>query len=459
MKITNYQLRITSLAKPLILLLLGLAFSIVAIAQNGGTQQNLTGRSGTFAITNAKIVTVSGATIENGTIVISNGKIAALGANASVPRGAETINGKGLSVYPGMIDAGTNMGLLEIGNAVIGTVDVAETGRINPNAKAILGLNPHTSHINVTRVNGITMAHSMPRGGIVSGQSAVINLNGSTQNEMAVIPTFGLVVQFPQISTFAGFSFATGPRFIDFKQAVKRRDNRVKDLKESFDKAKRYAAVKAAYAKDKTLPAPSTDLKMEAMIPYANGEKPIIFSAQRARDIRGVVKFVEEMKLKAVIYGGAEAWKESASLNKNNISVIYDRIHSNPFNRDAPYDEFFEAPSKMQKAGVKFAISTGDNGANVRELPYQAGMASAYGLSKADALKSVTLYPAQILGVGDKYGSLEVGKMANVVVTDGDLLQIRTNIKHMFIDGRKIPLTSRHTEFFEAFKDRKIGSK
>ena len=197
---------------------------------------------------------------------------------------------------------------------------------------------------------------------------------------------------------------------------------------------------------------------MEAMIPYVMGTKPVVFSAQRARDIRGVIKFVEEMKIKGIVYGGAEAWKEAAALKKNNIPVIYNQVHSNPLNRDDAYDANFEAPAKMKRAGVKFSISTGDGGANVRELPYQAGMASAYGLSKEDALKSVTLYPAQILGVDKMVGSLEVGKVANIVVTDGDLLEVRTRIKHMFITGRKIPLSSRHTEFFDAFKDRKLAN-
>lgn len=451
MKIKDYFTRFLG-----VLAVFGLA--IVSSAQNGGTQQNLTGTPGTFAITNATIVTVSGATIANGTIVISDGKITSVGTNAVVPSGAVKIDGTGLSVYPGMIDAGTNMGLLEIGNGVAGTVDVAETGNINPNAKAILGLNPHTSHINVTRVNGITMAHSMPAGSLIAGQSAIVNLNGSSQDEMSVVPTFGLVVYFPQISTFAGFNPLTGPRRLDFGQAVKRRDKNVEDLKEVFEKAKRYADVKAAYAKDNSLPRPETDLAMDAMTPYVRGEKPVIFSAQRARDIRAVVKFVEESKLKAIIYGGADAAVEAAALKKNNIPVIYNRIHNNPDSRDDPYDMFFEAPSRMQKAGVKFCISTGDEGANVRELPYQAGMASAYGLSKVEALKSVTLYPAQILGVDSMVGSIEVGKVANIVVTDGDLLEVRTQIKHMFISGRKIPLTSRHTEFFDSFKDRKLAN-
>ncbi len=437
------------------LLLTAHCLLLTVAAQNSGSQQNLTGKPGTYAITNARIVTVSGETIMDGTIVVKDGKISAIGENVSIPGGAERINGKGLSVYPGMIDAGTNMGLLEIGNAVVGTVDVAETGNINPNAQAILAINPHTSHINVTRVNGITTVLSMPSGGLVSGQSAIINLNGATQEEMAVVPNYSLVISFPQISTFAGFNPLTGPRRIDFSAAVKRRDERVKELEKAFQEAIRYAEVKEAYAKDKTLPYPANDVKLEAMIPYARGEKPIIFTAQNARDIRGVVKFVEDLKLKAIIYGGGEAWKEAASLKKNNISVIYDRVHSNPSSPDDPYDEYFEAPSKMLKAKLKFCISTGDNGANVRELPYQAGMAAAFGLPKEAALKSVTLFPAQILGVDDKFGSLEVGKIANIVVTDGDLLDVRTKIEHMFINGRKIPLTSRHTEFFEAFKDRR----
>ncbi|MCO6510945.1 MAG: amidohydrolase family protein, partial [Aridibacter famidurans] len=214
-----------------------------------------------------------------------------------------------------------------------------------------------------------------------------------------------------------------------------------------------------AYAKDSSLPSPAADLKMEAMIPYVRGEKPIVFFAQRSRDIRAVLKFIEEMKVKGIIYGGAEAWEVAEDLKKHDVSVIYTNIHSNPSSQDDPYDANYAAPSKMKNAGVKFCISTGDDGANARELPYQAGMAGAFGLSKEDALKAVTLFPAQILGISDRYGSLEEGKVANVVVTDGDILDPRTNVKYLFIKGRMLPLTSRHTEFFEAFKDRKAAER
>ena len=436
-------------------LLIAVCLPLSAFAQSGGTQQNVTGKAGTFAITNARIVTVSGATIENGTVVIQNGKIAAVGANVSVPSGAERIDGSGLTVFPGMIDAGTNMGLAEIGQGAAATIDIAETGTMNANAKASKGINPHSSHINVTRVNGITTVLSAPAGGVISGQAAVINLIGSTQADMAVTPEFGLVINFPRISTFGGFTPGLGPQTVDFAEAVKRRDKSLEDLKKMFKDAETYAKVQEAYAKDKTLPQATYDIKMDAMIPYIRGEKPIIFTAERERDIRSIIKFVEETKVKGIIVGGGDAWKAADGLKKNNIPVIFTNIYNLPAQDDDPYDYFYEGPSKLQKAGVKFAVSTGDGGAEVRDLPYHAGIAGAFGLGKDEALKSVTLYPAQILGIADRYGSIETGKIANIVVADGDILDPRTNIKYLFINDRLLPLTSRHTELYDAFKDRK----
>ncbi len=429
------------------------------LAQSDGSQQNKTGRAGTFAIVNARIVTVSGAVIENGTVVIQNGKITAVGAGVPVPSGAERIDGKGLSVYPGMIDAASAMGLAEIGQGANATIDAAETGTNNANAKAISGVNPHSSHINVTRVNGITTVMSMPAGGVISGQGAVINLNGSTQADMAVEPTAALVINFPRIAAGGGFGGGGfggfGGQPVDFNEAVRRRDTQIDDLKKSFTSAANHGRAMDAYAKDKSLPAPATNLSLEAMVPYVRGEKPIVFTAERERDIKAVVKFVSEMKVKAIILGGQEAWKAADDLKKNNIAVIYTNIYGLPVRDDDAYDFLFEGPSKLQQAGVKFAIATGDAGAENRDLPYHAGLAGAYGLSKDEALKAVTLYPAQILGVADRLGSIETGKMANIVVTDGDLLEPRTNVKYLFINGRLLPLTSRHTELFDSFKDRK----
>jgi imidazolonepropionase-like amidohydrolase len=448
MRITNYELRIK---KSFILLASVFCLLSSVFAQNDGSEQNVNGRAGTFAITGARIVTVSGATIENGTVVIQNGRIAAVGAGVSIPSGAERINGTGLTVFPGMIDAGTNMGLVEVSLGIPGSVDVVEAGDLNANAKAITGINPHSTHISVTRVNGITTVMSFPAGGIIAGQSAVINLVGSTQAEMAVVPTFGLVINYPRISTFGGF----GQQPVDFNEAVKRRDQRIDDLRKLFKDAESYGRVLDAYARDKSLPSVPNNLKFEAMLPYVRGEKPVIFTAERERDIRSIVKFVEETRIKAIIIGGQEAWKVADGLKKNNISVIYTNIYNLPVQDDDDFDYLFSAPAKMAQAGIKFCISTGNDGPEVRDLPYQAGIAGAYGLSRDEALKSVTLYPAQILGIADRLGSIETGKIANVVVADGDILDPRTNIKYLFINGRMIPLTSRHTELFEQFKDRK----
>ena len=429
-----------------------------AVAQSDASQQNKTGRAGTFAIVGARIVTVSGAVIDNGTVVLKDGKIESVAPGTSVPNGAERIDGRGLSVYPGMIDAATGLGLAEIGQGANATMDIAEIAPNNANAKAYLAVNPHTSHVNVTRVNGVTSVMSYPRGGVIAGQGTVINLNGSTQAEMAVEPTAALIINFPRVAQGGGFGGGGfggfGGQQVDLNEAIRRRDNAVEDLKKQFAAALAHGKAMEAAAKDKSLPFVATNLVYEAMLPYVRGEKPIVFVAERERDIRAAVRFISEMKVKGIIVGGQEAWKVADDLKKNNVPVIFTHIYSLPVREDDPYDYLFAGPAKLQAAGVKFAVSTGDTGAENRDLPYHAGLAGAYGLSKDDALKSVTLYPAQILGVADKLGSIEVGKMANVVVTDGDLLDPRTNIKYMFINGRMIPLTSRHTELYDSFKDR-----
>jgi len=421
-------------------------------AQNDGSEQNQTGKAGTFAIMNAKIVTVSGSTIDNGTVLIQNGKIAAVGPVVQLPGGTEKIDAKGLTVYPGMIDAATNMGLAEISLGVPGSVDVAETGTMNANAKAIKGINPHSTHINITRVNGLTTVMSFPTGGMIAGQAAVINLNGSTQDEMAVIREYGLVVNYPRLSTFSGFG---GRQPIDLSEAVKRRDAQLDELKKMFTDAANYARAREASARDRTLPFTPDDQALDAMLPYIRGERPVLFLAERERDIRSAAKFAAEMKLKGVIIGGQDAWKAADVLKANNISVIYTNIYQLPVRDDDAYDYLYEGPAKMQAAGIKYCISTGNDGPEVRDLPYHAGLAAAFGLSKDDALRSVTLYAAQVLGIDDKLGSIDVGKVANIVVTDGDLLQPTTNIKYEFINGRLLPLTSRHTDLFDSFKDRK----
>jgi imidazolonepropionase-like amidohydrolase len=440
----------------ILLTLLICAGSVVAQQiGNPTTQQGVLPPRGTFAIRNARIVTVTGPDIENGTVVIRDGKIEAVGTNVNVPAGAQTIDGRGLSVYPGMIDAGTNMGLVEVPQGANGTVDLSEVGDLNPNAKAIIAVNPHSAHIGVTRVEGITNTLTAPTGGLISGQAALINLLGTAPKEMAVVPQAALVINYPRIG-FGGGGFGGGfQQPANLADTLTANERQVEQIRKMLRDADAYGRAQDAYAKDKSLPRPDRNVVLEPLVPYVRGEQPVIFRADREAEIRGAIKFAEEMKLKPIILGGNDAWKVASLLKEKNIPVILTGVFSLPSREDDAYDALYENPAKLQQAGVRFCISTGDAGPEVRNLAQYAGMAAAFGLSKADAVKSVTLYPAQILNVADRLGSIEVGKMANLVVTDGDLLEIRTRIKYLLIDGRPVVLTSRHTELNDAFKNRK----
>jgi imidazolonepropionase-like amidohydrolase len=407
----------------------------------------------TYVIRNAHIVTISGAEIENGTVVISDGKIAAVGASVSAPAGAKEIDGKGLTVYPGMIDLGTNMGLVEIPTGVPGSVDSQELSDMNPNIAAVWSVNPHSAHIGVTRVGGVTNELSLPSGGIISGQGAFLNLFGSSPREMALVPEAVLMVEFPRIGG-GGFGFGGGGNITS--EATTQRDRRVEELRKMFRDAEAYGRAQDAYRKDpKSVQRPVTDLKLAALVPYARSERPVIFRAEREREIRAAIRFAEELKLKPIIIGASEGAKVASFLKEKNVPVILDGTLNLPLREDDAYDSLYENASKLQAAGVRFCISTGDSGAHVRDLPFNAGMAAAFGLPKAEALKSVTLYPAQILGVADRLGSIEPGKLANIVITDGDILEARTNVRYLFIGGRQLPLVSRHTMLNDEFKDRK----
>src|SRR5215213_6538733 len=421
---------------------------------NTTTQQGVLPPRGTFAIRNARIVTVSGPDIENGTIVIRDGKIDAVGANVSVPAGAQTIDGSGLSVYPGMIDAGTNMGLVEVPQGANGTVDLSEVGELNPNAKAITAVNPHSAHIAVTRVEGITNTLTAPAGGLISGQAALINLLGTAPKEMAVVPQAALVINYPRIG-FGGGGFGGFVQPPNLQDTLTANERQVEQIRKMLRDAEAYGRAQDAYAKDKSLPRPDRNVVLEPLVPYVRGEQPVILRADREAEIRGAIKFAEEMKLKPIILGGNDAWKVASLLKEKNIPVILTGIFSLPSREDDAYDSLYENPAKLQQAGVRFCISTGDAGPEVRNLAQYAGMAAAYGLSKADAIRSVTLYPAQILNVADRLGSIEVGKMANLVVTVGFFFQAEDGIRYLLIDGRPVVLSSRHTELNDAFKNRK----
>jgi imidazolonepropionase-like amidohydrolase len=433
-----------------------LTMPTVVQAQLGSPNPNW-GAQGTYAITNARIVPVGGATIERGTLVISGGKIAAVGASVTVPQGAQVIDGTGLSVYPGMMDAGTSMGLSEISQGAAPTVDDAEVGSFNPNAVAYYAINPHSAHIGVTRVLGVTHVLSSPNGGIVSGQASMVHLGGWTHPQMTIAKSAGLVITLPR-SGGGGFGFGGGRGFGgagNTPEAQRARERQIDSLKALIADARAYDVATRAAAADRTLPRVQPDVKLAAMVPYVRGELPVLMSADRAVDIRAALDFAQDQKLKPVITGAREALAVADRLKQMNVPVIYTHVRTLPGREDDPFDVNFAAPGQLAAAGVKFAISTGDGGAEVRDLPHIAGMAAAYGLSPDDALRAVTLWPAQIFGMADRFGSLEAGRVANVVVTTGDLLEARTDTKYLFIDGRPVPLETRHSTLYMTHKDRK----
>ncbi|MDQ3685027.1 MAG: amidohydrolase family protein [Acidobacteriota bacterium] len=455
MKIERYSFGFVALRHARLLATLLIALTSIAEAQQTGSVSvgTMSTPPGTYVIRNARIVIVSGAEIDNGTLVIRNGRIEAVGAgNVTAPAGAQEIDARGLIVYPGMMDAATSMGLVEIG-AVAATVDIAEVGDMNPHAQAISAVNPHNASVDVTRVSGVTSVAALPSGGIISGQAAVIHLNGTTPREMALAASAALVIDFPRVS--AGFGFIAQQQPPNINQAVETRDRQIERLRKMLRDAEAYGRTHDAYARDKSLPRPDTDNALHALVPFVRGERPVIFRADRERDIRAAVNFASEMKLRPVILGGNDAWKAATLLKERNVPVILTGVLDLPPREDDSYDVLYENAAKLGAAGVRFCISTGGSGAQVRDLPFHAGMAAAFGLPRLEALKAVTLYPAQIMNVADRVGSIEVGKIANLVITDGDLLEARTNVRHLFIEGRQIPLTSRHTQLYEQFKDRR----
>lgn len=423
-----------------------------------GSYNPTPGPQGTFAIRNARIFPVSGPEIASGTVVISGGKIQAVGANVAVPAGAQVIDGTGLSIYPGMMDSGTSLGLSEISQGAPATIDIAEAGSFNPNAQAIFGINPHSAHVGVARVVGITSVISRPTGGIISGQAALINLAGYTVPAMTVVPRAAMVIELPRAPAggrgAAAFLAVQGGATA--QAATLLRTRQLDSLRQMLRDADAYGKGMDAYEKDRTLPRPKHDGVLASLVPAVRGQQPVMFPADRASDIRAAVTFAEEMKLKPIIVGGRDAPEVAAYLKQHDVSVLFGHVLDLPSREDDAYDINYAAPAKLAAAGVKFAITSGDCCSEVRNLPSVAGMASAFGLSKADALRSVTLGPAQIFGVGDRLGSIDVGKIANLVVTDGDMLEAKTNTRYLFIDGRLVPLDTKHSQLYDQFKGRAL---
>jgi hypothetical protein len=383
------------------------------------------------------------------------------------------VEGKGLRVYPGLIDSGTEVDLSEI-PAVRESVDTGELGEFMPQLRALIAVNPESEHIPVVRVNGITSVMTYPassgRGGgggfgggarqAIAGQAAMIHLDGWTWEEMEVKRSAAMHVIFPSLGGRGGrgggggdippdiaaqFGLTAGGTFAEQKRQY---DQQIQKLADFFDEARRYKSAKAA-----NMPGFKPDLKLEAMLPVLDGKVPCAVSASRAQSIKDAIAFAEKQRIKIVILQPREVAKAAAELKAKNVPVILGRVLALPEYEDSPYDEAFTLPAETFKAGVKFAFGTFNN-EFVRNLPYQAATAVSFGLPPAEALKALTTTPAEIWGVADQMGSVEKGKWADLMVTDGDPLEASTQVKHLYIKGKEIDLVNKQTRLNEKYSSR-----
>jgi imidazolonepropionase-like amidohydrolase len=419
-----------------------------AFAQS--TIPNNPGRKPKIAIRNATIVPVTAPAIAHGNIIFENGIITAVGPNITIPNDAAVIDGTGLFVYPGMIDSGTSIGLVEI-DSVAGTVDTAELGDINPNARAAVAINPHSEVVPVTRVNGVTNAVTIPEGGIISGQSALIQLSGWTPPEMVLRDNLAMHIRFPRLRSFP---LAGVPQDEEAEKEQKKTYTKAIDqLRNTLRDAQAYAKAVSARNSDRNVQRFDRDPILEALVPVVEGRMPVVLHATQARDIKAALQFADEFKLKAVLSGANDVARVIDEVKKRNVPVILGPILALPQREDDPYDILFTNAKALHDNGIAFAFQTSD-AHNARNLPYHAASTAAYGLPKEEALKAVTIYPARIWGVADRLGSIEVGKNATLILTDGDPLEIRTNVKRVYISGEEIPMDSRHTLLYEKFRQR-----
>ena len=403
-----------------------------------------------IAIRGARIVTVSGPVIEKGTIVLSGGKIVAVGENAAIPGVAEVIDGTGKTVYPGLINGLTTLGLTEIGS-VPGSVDTTETGDINPQARAWLAVQPHSDLIPIARANGVTVVLTAPQGGLVSGQSALLRLAGTTPEALTVKQPAAMHMVYPTgRPVFNLARLFEEPELKTFEDRVKdRRQNQEKELRRLGNLIEDARAL--GQRRGANVPS-DVDLAEEALGAVARGELPVVMRADAEDDIRGAVRFAGEHGLKLIIAGGLEAWRCADLLKEKDVPVLL-QVDRLPLRESDRYDASFTNPSALHRAGVRFAIVS-DDAADTRNLPYEAAMARAYGLPADVALRAITLSPAEIFGVADRLGALAVGKDADVFVATGDIMDTRTQVTHVFVDGASQSLETRHTRLYREFKDR-----
>jgi imidazolonepropionase-like amidohydrolase len=418
-----------------------------------------------FFIRNADVYPVTAKEMKGVSVLVQDGKIADIGPKLVPPKGIRIVEGKGLRVYPGLIDSATNLGLAEI-SAVRESVDTGELGDFMPQLRALSAVNPESEHFGAVRVNGITSAITLPGGGggggrgggrtqYISGQAALIHTSGYTWEEMEVKRSAAVQLNFPSMGGRGGrggipaeFAELFGEAAGGGANARRNYDDSIAKINQFFDDARRYKT-----AKEAKTPGLVTDLKLEAMIPVIEGKEPVAVSAATADAMRDALAFADKQRVKIVIMGPREIGNMGPELKSHNVPVILGRVLALPEREDDAYDAAMSLPNQFYKAGVKFAFGTFTN-EFVRNLPFQAAAAVGFGLPQDEALKAVTVNPAEIWGLADQIGSVEKGKWADLLITNGDPLEIQTKVEHVIIKGREIELSNKQTRLYDKYMGR-----
>jgi imidazolonepropionase-like amidohydrolase len=388
----------------------------------------------TIAITGGTVFPISGPKIEHGTVLIRDGKIAAIGTSVAIPADATRIDATGKWVTPGFIDGAGQMGLVEIGAVAATREAVLQSDSIAAAFNVAEGINPASQVIPVTRVEGVTTTLAVPAGHLVSGQAVLIDLDGATIEQMLVKTPVAIVADLSQRAKDEGGGSRAG---------VAQR------LRTVFRDALEYERRRVDFSRAQIQPLAASEANLEALLPVLHGELPLLVFANRRSDIQTALRFAREFRLRLVLAGAQEGWEIAAELAEAGVPVLVEPLDNIP-----SYDALgvrYENAARLIRAGVKVVLLETDTH-NSRNLRQQAGNAVSYGMTWDQALRAITLTPAEVFGVADRYGSLDVGKVANVVVWSGDPFEFSTAVEHVYIRGREIPLKSRQTELLERYR-------
>jgi len=386
-----------------------------------------------IALVGGTIHTLAGDVIENGTLLFEEGKIIAIGTNVNVPSGARTKDVSGKHIYPGLIDSYNQMGIYEIG-AVGMTVDVNEQGSINPNILPERAFHPESRHIGIARSAGVLTSVTSPGGGIISGQSSAMKMDGWAWDEMTLKSGTGLIVNWPN------------PGSDNYEDNLRR-------VKDAFADAKAYRTAREAMNAGEAQ-RHDLDTRWEAMIPVLNGDVPVVVNASEVRQIQDAITWSEEEGVRLIILGGADSHLVTEHLKTKQIPVIITSVLTSS-NRDwESYDARYSLPSKLHEAGVQFAIAGGSSAPYAHRLPYEAGAAAAFGLDADIALRALTTYPATILGLDDRIGTLEVGKDATLLITTGNPIEYSTQIEQVYVEGRESDMMDMHRQLYQKYREK-----